>query len=296
MYFITNKEVKKNKQNISFVDSNKVSNDLRFCKIDYKLNSKKDSFEELGSIRFMTELRDHNKTEIMFYIHGFNNQPFSDVFPNAKKMQKQLIEEGINHIEIVPLIWPCDDDFGIIKDYMDDQETAKISGAFFSRAISKLLKWQESNRANDQQCNKRMHMFAHSMGNLVLQDAMNYWAKNYGNGGVPYLFKNIFLMAADLPNENLEKGEEGYFISQAGKNVFAYFAEDDLAMPASKILNTRKLIFSRRLGHTGPENINKVTNNVYALDCSSFNNTFDPKGHSYFIDKKVLHFNTSATF
>jgi len=285
MLFITNRELKGKKEKLSFVASNKVSNDLRYCEINYKLNDKDKDFAEIGSNNLMKKLRDNHKTEIMFYIHGFNNQPFSDIFVNAEKMQNQLTNNGIKHIEIVPLIWPCDNDFGIIKDYMDDQETAKISGAFFSRAISKLLKWQENNMAENKQCIKRMHMFSHSMGNLVLQEAMNYWAKNYGNGDVPFLFKNIFLVAADIPNENLERKEDGYLITQAGKFIFSYFAYDDLAMPASKILNTRKLVFSRRLGHTGPENMNAVTNNVYAVDCSNFNNVFDKKGHTYFIDK-----------
>jgi hypothetical protein len=41
---------------------------------------------------------------------------------------------------------------------------------------------------------------------------------------------------------------------------------------------------TKRLGHTGPENMDLVANNVYAIDCDDFNNSYDtPTGHSYFL-------------
>ena len=70
-----------------------------------------------------------------------------------------------------------------------------------------------------------------------------------------------------------------------------YYANDDLAMPASKVANLRNRTVSRRLGMTGPEDLSAVPKNVYEVDCDNFNNTFDkPVGHAYFLDgpkKKV---------
>ncbi|MGB5769263.1 MAG: hypothetical protein WBM32_05230, partial [Crocosphaera sp.] len=74
-----------------------------------------------------------------------------------------------------------------------------------------------------------------------------------------------------MVNETLEPGQEGQHISPAARNVVVYYAADDLAMRASKIGNIANQIASRRLGHTGPENMDKVENNVYALDCDDFN-------------------------
>ncbi len=79
------------------------------------------------------------------------------------------------------------------------------------------------------------------------------------------------MAAADVVNETLEPGQEGQHISPAARNVVVYYAADDLAMRASKIGNIANQIASRRLGHTGPENMDKVENNVYALDCDDFN-------------------------
>ena len=92
-------------------------------------------------------------------------------------------------------------------------------------------------------------------------------------------------MASDIPHEALEPGKEGSHITRAAQRVISYYANDDFAMPASKVSNTRNAVFSRRIGHTGPEDMSKVPANVYSVNCDSFNNKFDLKGHSYFIDK-----------
>ncbi len=77
----------------------------------------------------------------------------------------------------------------------------------------------------------------------------------------------------------------GIDITEASRNVVVYFASDDLALRASKGANLRHRIASRRLGHTGPEDMRKVPDNVYALDCDDVNTAYDtPKGHSYFLD------------
>ena len=101
---------------------------------------------------------------------------------------------------------------------------------------------------------------------------------------VPQLFRNVFLVAADLVNHTLERDQEGRFIPDSARNVVVYYANDDLAMPASKLANLKSGTVSRRLGMTGPENLRAVPRNVYEADCDEFNNTFNPpKGHSYFL-------------
>ena len=123
------------------------------------------------------------------------------------------------------------------------------------------------------------------MGNRVLRQTLLAWDKYHLKDGVPMLFRNIFMAAADVVNETLEKGEDGEHIPMSARNVVTYYASDDMAMPASKITNLRNKIVSRRLGMTGPEDMDKVAQNVYAIDCDNFNNKYDfPKGHAYFLD------------
>ena len=92
-------------------------------------------------------------------------------------------------------------------------------------------------------------------------------------------------MAADIVNETLERNNYGRLVSHASRNVSVYYATDDLALRSSKISNLKSKVASRRLGHTGPEDMSKVSTNVYAIDCDNFNNRYDPpKGHSYFLE------------
>jgi hypothetical protein len=110
-----------------------------------------------------------------------------------------------------------------------------------------------------------------------------------GNG-VPRLFRNAFLVAADIENESLHRGQAGAAICDAFRNVVVYHASDDLAMNASKVANLANYIASRRLGHTGPEDMALTPQNVYAVDCDDVNelNVHDPAGHSYFVVRGVF--------
>ncbi|MDA3806995.1 MAG: hypothetical protein PF440_03690, partial [Thiomicrorhabdus sp.] len=121
------------------------------------------------------------------------------------------------------------------------------------------------------------------MGNRVLRQTLAAWYKYDLPKGLPLIFRNTFLVAADVVNESLQEGETGELICHASRNVIVYHASDDLALRASKASNLKNNIASRRLGHTGPENMEKTPRNVYRVDCDDVNNVYDkPKGHSYY--------------
>jgi esterase/lipase superfamily enzyme len=240
-------------------------------------------YKEIGSTAFLNRLRASKAEQILFYIHGYSNLPEDDIFPRATKLGKACVEAGLN-IEIVPIIWPCDNDSGIIQDYYDDQVAADASSTAFSRALSKFMAWQE--KSDDAPCLKRINVLSHSMGNRVLRGALLDWATSL-SGRIPFVFRNIFMAAADVVNETLQKDKDGAFICQSSRNVVVYYASDDLALRSSKIANVRNNIASRRLGHTGPEDMAGVPDNVFSIDCDDVNTLYDmPKGHSYFIDSQ----------
>ncbi|TIH19322.1 alpha/beta hydrolase [Marinifilum sp. JC120] len=283
IYFITNRVLTGSDENKKFKKSNLCSPDLSFCK-----TGPDRSIELLKSGAMFKELKDeHGYDEFLIYIHGFNNQPWEDIFPNTARMQKQLNEAGCSKVKVLPLVWPCDNDFGVLKDYWDDQESAEFSGKFFARAIGKLMEWQMANREDP--CRKRIHIMAHSMGGRVMLKSLPFFAKNIARADVPFLFTNTFLMASDIPNECLGKGEEGHYICSASRNIVCYYANDDIAMPASKAANVKNMVFSRRMGHTGPEDWGEIVKKkVIAANCDSFNNKLDLKGHTYFMDSDEM--------
>ncbi|MEW6996604.1 alpha/beta hydrolase [Colwelliaceae bacterium BS250] len=287
MLFITNKMVNETNGKLTFKPGNELSNSLLYCETDLGCSSAKTSsitFTEIFSKPFMQTIKQHACSDVLFYIHGFNNQP-CEVLANATLLQTEFDQQNSN-VLIIPIIWPCDDDIGVVKDYWDDQDAAEASGRYLSRTLSKLLAWQqECVDLGQGACLKRMHVLAHSMGNRVLMKSLSHWRKHVGNGQIPYLFTNTFMLAADIPNEALEQHEEGHSISMASQRVHCFYANDDIAMTASKISNVINRVFSRRLGHTGPERMAKTPDNVYAINCDSFNNKFDFKGHTYFLPK-----------
>lgn len=290
MLFATNRTPKesvrsKKNRSISFpVQKTRTSLDMYFC-----IRNGKNDYTELGSPEFFEKLKQlPDKAQVLLYIHGFNNTAESEVFPNAIKLQALINKEkGDNFAYVVPLMWPCDDDsfLAILDDYWDDQKAADASGSAFSRMLSKFDTWRSQELNKPDPCTRRVNIIAHSMGNRVLRNAISFWGKHDHAEQIPQLFRNIFMVAPDVVNYCLEPYKSGELIPNAARNVVVYYANDDLAMPASKLSNLKNKVISCRLGMTGPKDLSNVQSNVYEVDCDSFNNKFDkPKGHSYFLD------------
>jgi len=286
MLFITNRALNEGFEtepgrSISFrLDDNSVQHSLYYCQ-----RTGKDSYTELGSQAFLASLKECATKQVLIYLHGYSNLPEPDIFPRATKLQKMCNAKKPGLVEVVPVIWPCDNDLGIVKDYWDDQKAADASGFSFSRLLERFESWRNESPNIAAPCLKRINVLAHSMGNRVLRESMRLWAKYDRQYRVPMLFRNAFMVAADVVNETLHRGKSGQFVCDASRNVIVYYASDDLALRASKISNLKNAVASRRLGHSGPEDMRKVPSNVYAVDCDDYNTKYDrPKGHSYFLD------------
>jgi len=256
-----------------------------------KLNSKSVAYggiiRECGSEKFFASMRAADVQNVLFYIHGYSNTPI-DVIIRSQKLQKKIdtesTKQGHGKTLVVPVIWPTDNDFGAVKDYWDDQKSADASGASFGRAILKMFQWQQK---QDDLCDIRMSVIAHSMGNRVLRESLCYVEKELGD--MPLMFRSITMAAADVVNETLHRGNRGSVISRAAKKVLVLFASDDLALRGSKVVNLKNRIASRRLGHTGVENLSKAPDNIQQMDCDSFNTAADkPTGHTYFLSGLVI--------
>ncbi|MDH4396656.1 MAG: alpha/beta hydrolase [Limnobacter sp.] len=261
--------------------NNASSNSFFFCK-----RNAEDDHTEVGGFNFLTELKNSKYRQILLFVHGFSNMP-NEVFNKALQLQKFCDKKKQNEVLVLPVIWPCDADFGVVKDYWDDQKSADFSAQSLSRALNRFMEWRESaaNTPETDPCLKRINVLAHSMGNRVLRETLCAWNRYDLSSGVPLIFRNTFLVAADIENESIHRGHSGELICDASRNVVVYYASDDLALRASKAANLKNKVASRRLGHTGPENLDLTPKNVYVVDCDDLNNRYDePKGHTYFLD------------
>lgn len=263
-----------------------ASNSLFYC--ESKLTPKGLEYFERMSGGFLGSLKNSSKGSILLYIHGYNTEPSSAIV-KGELLQKLLDAIDPTAVEVVTVVWPCIGDQGDglaqVLEYWGDQDAADMTGPVFARVLSRFMAWQQEKAQQDTPCLKRLNVLAHSMGNRVLMNTLNYWATNFGDNGIPLMFRNAFLIGADIPSKALEDGQPGWFISLACRNVSVYYASDDKRMSQSKIANVKRTgVWGSRLGDQGPERLNKTKDNVYRIDCDSFNNDFDSKaGHSYFL-------------
>lgn len=283
MLFITNRAFNEGNQTIvnrkvTFdLDNNAPSNSVYCC-----IRRSKDDYTEIGSQNFTKTVQELGYEQILLFIHGYNCLPETGIFPQTELLQLLFDRQQPGSILVIPIIWPCDNDLGIVQDYWDDEKSADMSAFSFARILCKFIEWSTA-QPKENICLKRINILAHSMGNRVLRESLNIWNHYDLARGVPQLFRNIFMIAADISNTSLEIGNTGEHICRGARNVCVYYAGDDWALRSSKIMNPKEKIVSHRLGHTGPEDLHKIPPNVYAFDCDNFNNTYDaPVGHTYF--------------
>ncbi len=239
-----------------------------------------EQYVELTALPFFSRLRRTRHRQLLFYIHGFNCQPEERVFPDAQRLQALCDALDPDLAEVVTVLWPCDDDFGLVLDYWDDQQSAMASGLALARVLGKFMAWRDR-LGTEETCLKHVNLVAHSMGNRVLATALSSWA--HAHGTVPALFRNLFMVAADVPNDLFAPDQPGTQISAAARNVVVYHAADDFALRSSKVANVKNRIVRRRLGHTGPADLAQAPANVIAVDCDDFNCRYDRLGHSYLL-------------
>jgi esterase/lipase superfamily enzyme len=281
MLFVTNRRIEGSRRSqpgrsIAFArDDQEPGASLYFCQ-----RHGPGRYVELTALPFFSRLRRSRHRQLLFYVHGFSCQPEARVFPDALRLQAlcDALEPGL--AEVVAIVWPCDDDFGLVLDYWDDQQSATASGLALARVLGKFIAWRDR-LGTEETCLKHVNLVAHSMGNRVVEAALAAWAHDYG--AVPALFRNLFMVAADVANDLFAPGRAGEVISSAARNVVVYHAADDFALRSSKVANVRHRVVRRRLGHTGPADLDRAPANVTAVDCDDFNGRYDPFGHSYLL-------------
>ncbi len=300
MLFVTNRKINEGgtpgsnslPRRISFdtqgEDRGNVGVDIYFCE---RLGHQ--DYVEIGSEAFFTKLQNTPNLHVMTMMHGYNVAP-DDALDNHHEFQ-ELCESTGGNISIISVVWPS---WAGTTWYHDDQRQADMSAIGLSKFWAKLLRWTESNMFS-----KRLHNFAHSMGNRVNRESLLGVATYEGLNLPSYMFTNSFMVAADVPNESLESHHPGYVVAKSSRRVIVYYAEDDNALEVSNLANTAtgKTIQrawwqggdytdGRRMGESGPETFSKCPDHVYRVDCDRVNEEryddggswFD-LGHSYYL-------------
>jgi len=180
-------------------------------------------------------------------------------------------------LNIVVFSWPSDGSMMPLLAYRDDRTDARLSAAAFGRGLAKLDEMLKSiERGNA--CGGKIHLMCHSMGNYVLRNGIQAVIKALG--GLPRMFDEIFLMAADEDHDAFELEHKLLPLPELGRSVHVYFNRGDTAL----VISDKTKANPTRLGSYGPRAPLTVPGNVELVDCSEVVDGLIE--HSYFLDDR----------
>ena len=140
MLFITNRNLKQSKRTrigrnvVIDLNDNEASQSVYFCE-----RENTEAYTEIGNKNFFKALKESKYQQILMYIHGFSNLPETHIFPTAHALQTLFDQQQSDLVQVIPIIWPCDNDRGLVQDYWDDQQAADASAFAFARVFEKFM-------------------------------------------------------------------------------------------------------------------------------------------------------------
>lgn len=211
-------------------------------------------------IELLKSQMDSEGKDVLLFIHGFNVK-FKDALKRTAQLGFDLRFNGA----VTAFSWPS---IGTLLGYNADMDTAKLS----SKHLSEFLKVLISGEVN------KLHIIAHSMGNVVLTEALQTLKKDVN---FPYDKINQIILAAP----DIDKDIFLNFILPAikGKPRLTLYASDkDKALKLSKTIRNNYI----RLGEGGKNIV--VADDFDSIDASRVDTNL--LGHGYFAETQSLIF------
>jgi len=238
---------------------------------------------KLGSQAAFSDLQAimRGNTDVLLYIHGFNVS-WHDAVGSALSLQEMLShcpdKDPAQHVQVVLFTWPSDGMALPFVSYKSDRSEAAGSGNAIGRGILKVRDFLASlRRDNTMLCKQDLHLLCHSMGNYLLQNALERCDAFTPGNALPRLFEHIFLCAPDVDDTALETEQPLARLHELARSVTVYHNRGDVALVVSDYTKGNP----DRLGSNGAARPSLVHHKVHQVDCSSI-----VKGlveHSYYL-------------
>ena len=240
-----------------------------------------DSSAVFGSHFIMESVRKEmtdNKCDTLVYIHGYNVTFKQALTASARLASNMRSHDDGNGVNVVLFSWPSDGSAMPYLAYASDRQDAAPSGPAFARAFLKMADFLRGS-TSDEECQQKIHLLAHSMGNYVLRHAVQEIRSNFP-GRPPRVFDQVFMMAADEDDDTFEYDYKMAVLPRLGRRVNVYFNHGDVALQISDKTKGNP----DRLGTDGPRLPQQVPAKVTQVDCTPV-----VKGaieHSYYLDSQ----------
>ncbi len=213
-----------------------------------------------------------DQKHVNIFVHGFDNT-WSSAVQRYAEIVRSLFT-GTDSLGICVLFtWPSK---GSPLGYLPDRSEARQSAAGFADVLSSLYDWMAAKQilgAKDsaKACRAKTSVIAHSMGNYVLENAMNYAWTRKNRPLLMSLINQLVMVAADVDNDLFRSGEEvehgdGEGIANLTYRVTAMYSGRDSVLGTSAGL---KHFGKRRLGRSGLDRSYPLPDNVWDIDCSA---------------------------
>ena len=239
---------------------------------------------------FIPDAEHERQKHVTLFVHGYNND-----WKDAARRYQQITDDlyaGPGGLGICVLFtWPSN---GQTAHYLADRDDARASGPALS-SVFNLLYDQAAlmeRKAADGTglCKAKVSVIAHSMGNWVLQNALNYTWQRYNKPLLVSLINQCLMVAADVDNDLFAGGEVvGNCPSEGMANlcyrITALYSGRDSVLGVSAGL---KHFGKRRLGRSGLDRGVAHPDNVWDIDCSALFAPKEKEIHSaYFWSPKI---------
>lgn len=212
---------------------------------------------------------------VTILIHGYNNS-WKDSIRLYDRVSRNLFSGDASLGECISFDWPSK---GSVLGYLPDRSEARKTAEDLSTVLSELYDWMLNKQSNAKAnpnlaCKAKTSIIAHSMGNYVLECAMNYTWTQKNRPLLVSLLQEVLMVAADVDNDIFKSGEQvehgdGEGIANLSYRVTALYSGRDSVLGASAGL---KHFGKRRLGRSGLDRGYPLPDNVWDIDCSTLLN------------------------
>ncbi|MFN0137927.1 MAG: alpha/beta hydrolase [Phycisphaerae bacterium] len=239
----------------------------------------------------LAEANHESQRHVTLAIHGFN-VTWKDAVDWYQGLCDNLFTGNKSLGVCVLFTWPSDGkSINYLPDRIDAEKTAPELAEVFSWLYDWLLKKQADAAANSAKaCKAKTSIIAHSMGNFVLQRALQHVWTRKNQPLLLSLLNQVLMVAADVDNDLFRGGEavtrsDGDAIANLTYRVTALYTGRDSVLGLSAGM---KHFGKRRLGRSGLDRETLAPDNVWDIDCSDLFRPEQKNIHSaYFYEKKV---------
>lgn len=254
---------------------------------------KKSLVDEVGAYPLITNPEYHvNQKHVTIFIHGYNNH-WIEAAKRYQSLCSQLFTGEYGLGTCILFCWPS---FGSPADYLPDRAHAEASATDLADVLEELYDWlvgKQTDAAKDplNACRAKVSIIAHSMGNFVLQKAMQTLWTRKNRPALVSLVNQLLMVAADVDNDLFASGEkqeasDGNAVANLVYRITAFYSGRDQVLGVSAGL---KHFGKRRLGRSGLDKTVPCSDNVWDLDCTELFPTPMPEiTHSAYFDSPVV--------